>query len=415
MEHWYDGWDEKVLPNETLDEYGQIINTETKKGFGQPDKTPLLPTVRKYDHPTVNKLREYLRVNNKGIHGLEMCEPNEIDKATSIFHRDGFVVVKNLLTKEQCTEWKNACDLVLKDILAYPGQEGRRFTGETGRLHGRYSYGTSSASRQMLHNEIWAKNVALPTIIPLIERMYGSYIITGAGGDLCIPGAFEYQHLHRDALPRGEPEFKGKMAIRRMNEAIKLGLLKLKKNQNTTDDLTLNQKRLISEMMPMTGTINFVISDLTFENGPIRQIPGTHTNVQYAPTTGDEPEFMRLSTCAGVPAGSGIFRDHRCWHGATPNVSNQVRHMPNIEWQAGWVLGETTKFNGRIPKTMPYDIWEQLSPYAKNVCRHVVCKKGVKPTGAGIMHPLASKRREIFNKMSVNTNEKSADEFGSKL
>ncbi len=31
-----------------------------------------------------------------------------------------------------------------------------------------------------------------------------------------------------------------------------------------------------------------------FENGPIRQIPGTHTNVQYAPTTGDEPEFMRL-------------------------------------------------------------------------------------------------------------------------
>ena len=96
MEHWYDGWDEKVLPNETLDEYGQIINTETKKGFGQPDKTPLLPTVRKYDHPTVNKLREYLRVNNKGIHGLEMCEPHEIDKAASIFHRDGFVVVKNL-------------------------------------------------------------------------------------------------------------------------------------------------------------------------------------------------------------------------------------------------------------------------------------------------------------------------------
>ena len=135
--------------------------------------------------------------------------------------------------------------LVLKDILAYPGQEGRRFTGETGRLHGRYSYGTSSASRQMLHNEIWAKNVALPTIIPLIERMYGSYIITGAGGDLCIPGAFEYQHLHRDALPRGEPEFKGEMAIRRMNEAIKLGLLKLKKDQNTNEQVKLEYLQVL--------------------------------------------------------------------------------------------------------------------------------------------------------------------------
>ena len=53
---------------------------------------------------------------------------------------------------------------------------------------------------------------------------------------------------------------------------------------------------------------------------PIRQIPGTHTNVQLPPLTGEEPEWMRLSTVVGAPAGSGVFRDHRAWHGATPNL-----------------------------------------------------------------------------------------------
>ena len=27
----------------------------------------------------------------------------------------------------------------------------------------------------------------------------------------------------------------------------------------------------------------------------------------------------------GAPAGAAIFRDHRVWHGGTPNVSDEVR------------------------------------------------------------------------------------------
>ena len=81
------------------------------------------------------------------------------------------------------------------------------------------------------------------------------------------------------------------------------------------------------------------MGDLTWENGPIRQIPGSHTNVQMPPASADEcvpplvfcatcgwlqadvacrPEWMRLSTLVGAPAGAGVFRDHRAWHGAPP-------------------------------------------------------------------------------------------------
>ena len=45
----------------------------------------------------VTELRKSLLAWN-GIPQLEMCEPHEIEKATRIFHRDGFVVIKNALS-----------------------------------------------------------------------------------------------------------------------------------------------------------------------------------------------------------------------------------------------------------------------------------------------------------------------------
>ena len=53
---------------------------------------------------------------------------------------------------------------------------------------------------------------------------------------------------------------------------------------------------------------NFLMTDSTWENGPIRTILGSHCNVQQPPRTDEEPEWMRLSTLVGAPAGSAIFR-----------------------------------------------------------------------------------------------------------
>jgi hypothetical protein len=43
---------------------------------------------------------------------------------------------------------------------------------------------------------------------------------------------------------------------------------------------------------------------------------------------------------------------------------------------------------------MPHEIWETLSPHAQRVSRYVKEAPGVWPAGAGVMHPLASKRKE---------------------
>ena len=55
---------------------------------------------RSPDDPEVTALARHLE-RNAGIAGLEILEPSEIDRAVKLFHRDGFVVVDNLLDPDQ--------------------------------------------------------------------------------------------------------------------------------------------------------------------------------------------------------------------------------------------------------------------------------------------------------------------------
>lgn len=80
--------------------------------------------------------------------------------------------------------------------------------------------------------------------------------------------------------------------------------------------------------------------------------------------------------------------DNRGWHGATPNLSREIRALPDVEYGAPWLP------TGRLVRTMPHEIWETLSPHAQAISRHVKAAPGVWPAGAGVMHPLLSGRRE---------------------
>ena len=370
------GWDEKVPPNETVDADGNV--NPSHRGFGVAD--PNSPNRRVYSDPGVEALRSHLRQYN-GIRGLEVCAQHEIKRAARIFHRDGFVVVRDLLNVEQLAYWREGCARVLRDILSISGQGHRKYISETGRLPHRYSYGTSSASRQMLHDPVWASMIDLPTTTPIVTEILGSsdYRGWGAGGDLCLPGAIEYQHLHSDGRDAQH------LSEGRIEQARRLSL-ELKTDSSGQFDVPT--QKLIIEMTPPTVTINFLMCDLTWENGPIRQIPGTHAIQQLPPKPADEPEWMKHSTLVGALAGAGVFRDNRAWHGATPNLSREVRALPNVEYAAPWRSCHGFK------KTMPHEIWETLTPHAQKLCDWIKADPGVWPPGAGIMHPLASTRAE---------------------
>lgn len=375
------GWDEHTPPNETVDADGYPFPSD--RGFGVAD--PRAPKRREYDDPDVLRLRDHLRQHN-GIRSLEICAPDETERIARIFHRDGFVVVRDLLNTEQLDCFREGCARVLAQILEIGGTDGRKYTTETGRLPHRYSYGTSSASRQLMHDSTWTSMIDLPTTTPILTGIFGSadYRVFGGGGDVCLPGAIEYQHLHADGSePQVIPEGRAAQA--------KLLGVDVKEAADTSA-LDLHTQRLIMELTPPFVTINFLMSDATWENGPIRQIPGSHTSRQSPPTPEDEPEWMRLSTLVGALAGAGVIRDNRAWHGATPNLSRQIRAMPNIEYVPSWHPAESSR------KTMPHETWETLSPHAQRICRLITAEPGIWPAGAGEMHPLASKRKALYKK-----------------
>jgi ectoine hydroxylase-related dioxygenase (phytanoyl-CoA dioxygenase family) len=115
--------------------------------------------------------------------------------------------------------------------------------------------------------------------------------------------------------------------------------------------------------------VNVLPQDVTRLNGPTRQIPGTQNRGGPIPTLEEEPEWMRLSTVCPAPAGAIMIRDVRAWHGGTPNLSDAVRSIPNLEFYAPW-------FREPMVPGITYDDARKLSERAQRLVRHCVADSG---------------------------------------
>ncbi len=313
---------------------------------------------RAHDDPNVVSLRDTLRRHN-GIPDLEVVDTADVERAVELFYRDGFVVVADALPPDRLRDLRAATDQVVRDILAVDPNASAG--GGAGGLPHRYSFGSSSASRHRLHEPAWTAVIDLESTTPILTAIFGSdgYVVGGGGGDLALPGAIEYQGLHADNVWVEPFDPAGGITTR--------------------------------EMPVPVVTINFALTDLTWENGPTRQIPGTQRSRDPIPTLADEPDWMKWSTLCPVPAGAAIFRDNRAWHGGTPNLSLQVRSLPNIEYYAPWFRSEG------INRCMPYERWKELSPHGRRICRYVVCAEGEVVVGAGFTHPREKARRAFVD------------------
>jgi len=291
--------------------------------------------------------RAYFQANN-GIKGLEIVSPEEVERATRIFNRDGFVVVKNVLNSDQLKLIQQGCDRVIHEIMALDkGRVGNRGSH-------RYSFGSSSRTGHQVHNPEWAMLIDLPTVTPILTSIFGSpdYIARGGGGDFCLPGAVDYQPIHSD-----------------------MGDRRIFRNDETGQEFTAGSfldpsgKINYRDLPCPYIACNFLMVDFDAINGPIRQIPGTQSSHEPMPSLEEEPEWMKLSTLCPAEAASVVIRDIRAWHGGTPNLSNEVRAIPNIEYYAPW-------FREPMEISMPSDIYDTLSEHGQKICRYIVAAKG---------------------------------------
>ncbi len=269
---------------------------------------------------------------------MEVLDPGEVERAVRIFHRDGFVVVRDVLPPAQLDMLRDVTDDMMDQIVALdPEHAGNRGSH-------RYSFGGSSLTRSMLHLLAWQMLVDLPTITPIISAIFGSdaYMLRAASGDFCLPGATGYQPLHADMADFVD-------------------------HQRTPFSSFADPRGHISvrDLPTPFVCVNFLTRDATSLNGPTRQIPGSQRSQAPIPTLDEEPEWMRLSTVCPAPAGSAQIRDVRAWHGGTPNVSDERRAIPNVEFYAPW-------FREPILPCITAADHRRLSPHAQEITRFLV-------------------------------------------
>lgn len=155
----------------------------------------------------------------------------------------------------------------------------------------------------------------VPAVHTLLTAIFGGsdYILRAASGDFCLPGTTGYQPLHSDAADWQEGPMSRFSAFHDPRGRVS-----------------------IRDLPCPYVCVNFIPQEITQLNGPTRQIPGTQNTPAPIPSLEEEPEWMRLSTVCPVPAGAVMIRDVRGWHGGTPNVSDAIRSIPNLEFYAPW-------------------------------------------------------------------------------
>lgn len=294
----------------------------------------------------VRTLTEYLQ-NNNGIQGLDVVAPDDVDRVKKLFYRDGFVVVRDVLDAEQLEFLRGGVAREVASILEHDASRG----GNRG-SH-RYSFGGSSLTGHLLHCPEWAMLLDLPKVTPLVTAIFESldYHARGGGGDFCLPGAIDYQPLHSDMSDAREFTTRSGRRLRFGSFHDPRGLMNYR------------------DLPPTNVVCNFLVVDSTPLNGPIRQIAGTQNSQAEIPSLDEEPEWMKLSTLCPAPAGSVVLRDMRTWHGGTPNVSDEVRAIPNVEFYAPWFIEPQ-------PRSVPRAIFETLSDHGKHVCRFIKAEPG---------------------------------------
>jgi len=290
----------------------------------------------------ITELRQNLR-GQSGLEGLEIFEPNDLNGIKSAFLRDGFAMVQNMLSPSAVARLHAGCLRVIREILDLdPLARGNRGSH-------RYSFGSVSRTDAQLHQAEWVELLQLPVLNSIIEHIFGGpdFVVRSGGGDFCLPGAIDYQPLHSDMSDQ---------------RRIELGPNKTLLIGSFSDP---SQKLTYRDLPCPYISCNFLTSDWHSENGPIRQIPGTQNSRAPMPSLEDEPAWMKAARVYPAPAGSVILRDVRAWHGGTPNVSEEVRAIPNVEFFAPW-------YREPFVKSLPRALFNTLPSDVQSRCRFIV-------------------------------------------
>eukprot|EP00930_Biecheleria_cincta_P033953 TRINITY_DN23498_c0_g1_i1.p1 TRINITY_DN23498_c0_g1~~TRINITY_DN23498_c0_g1_i1.p1 ORF type:complete len:616 (-),score=87.82 TRINITY_DN23498_c0_g1_i1:344-2191(-) len=276
---------------------------------------------------------------------INLESPGWAETASNIFKQSGFVIVTGVLEPWQCQEVLQECretaDLVCRSRRGSRGP-------------GRYSFGNASSTGSVLHLPTFAQHLldhAGHLLRPLLDRIFVTgFSCTAAGGDFVLGGGVSTsQEIHSD--------------------------IHVKKKDNVL-------------LPPPLLSVNFCVQELTDNNGPMQIIPCT----QLGAKVGAKP----LRLCP-VQAGAAIVRDVRTLHSGTPNLTDQARYLPSVEYVSAQFRATNRKDRFPPRRSLPYHLFEQLNPDVKEICREITAAEDEH------LEVSFSQNRSAWNKMLHNS------------
>lgn len=268
------------------------------------------------------------------------------DTAAVIFQKYGVVILTDLIST-------NTTNMVLKSLRDLYQKWGAKYDPERvgNRLPGRYDMGSAYNTQHLTHLPGYLEALeefAQKGGLHLLEQL-GGYQFVGGQGQLVLAHTDNWQPMHGDYYNAWH------------------------------EDLTNEPEHVAcAELM-------FTVHPLTSRNGAMRILPGQpcwsrmYRQKEFPPPKLDtEPEQSRLSQLFPLPAGCGILRDIRIWHGGVPNSSAEDRHIPVLQFYSNRVIGLRSSCTSERGRGVDEDVVKsRLSVKTQSiVAPHIVRRQG---------------------------------------
>ncbi|MDZ8236196.1 MAG: phytanoyl-CoA dioxygenase family protein [Nostoc sp. ChiQUE01a] len=257
----------------------------------------------------------------------------QLNQWIEYFHTNGFLVIPNMLTPEQCELLRNDLDTTLKKT------EGKN-----------YQKSKKIMKRMFEHSQHNLNLFALEPMVTFAEHLIGGANGTGYSIDDGIPNANIIHVIHNNSF-KIPPETDG-----------------LAKNAWHQDDtphvISLDGKPLTNiRLNVLAFTVNYYLTDvLSKENGPTQVIPGSHLFGKLC--DGDISGYEdRIYSCLGA-MGSAVCFNNQVWHRGSRNSSSITRYITQITY-AKRLVGH--KYAPFMNYQMPSHCYEQADPRLKQL------------------------------------------------
>lgn len=265
---------------------------------------------------------EYLEGQKPDHHQLkDWCER---------FHRDGFLVIPNVLSKGRCQQ-------LIKDLEAIVA---------TGDPVNPYSFATRLFEQSQANLELFD----LEPIVTFAEELIGDCNGPGIDPYRGIANANAVHVIHNNGfkMPGGEP-----------------GLANGSWHQDDTPHvLSLDGQPLTNiRLNVLAFTVNYYLTDvLTVENGPTQVIRGSHLFGKFC--DGDVSPYQdRLVSCLGA-AGTAVCFNNQVWHRGSPNSSSETRAITQVTYGKR-LVGH--KYDSIMNYEMPEHVYKDAKPRLKGL------------------------------------------------